>query len=873
MTTPMRRQYLELKQQHPDTLLLFRLGDFYETFDEDARVLARVCDVALTSRPVGHNQRVPLAGVPYHSLDTYLGKLMAAGLKVAIAEQMSEPGKGLVEREITQVMTRGTVTSPDLLTHAQNVLAAVNLDTRHRTAGIAHCDLTEGHLAATELTASTQAELEMQVADELMRLEPNEILLSPRLRTEHPDLDQALQRMGYVISELEPWIWAAARATRQVQEQFRVQTLEGFGLAQKPAAVCALGGLLHYVQSYQPLIVPHLDRIQTYAVADFMHLDEFTRLNLELTENLRTRTLEGSLLEILDRTLTPMGGRRLRHWLGQPLLDIQAIDRRLDAVAQLYDAGMELRTLREGLAQIGDLSRWVQRIRYGTALPRDLAGIRNTLALVPDLMARWTTAESGPVTELLRTLPCCTDIRELLNKALVENPPATLSQGGIIRSGFDAELDKLVTQTEDAKTRLSQMEQTERERLDIPSLKVGYNKVFGYFLEVPRTQSRKVPSDYIRKQTLVKAERYFTEELKSYESLILNADQRQLELEQELFQSLCTELRTCHQDDLQRLANQLADLDVYAALADCAVANNYVRPHMTDDFALYIEEGRHPVVEATTLLDTAFIPNNVHMEADNALQILTGPNMSGKSTFLRQVALIVLMAQMGSYVPARTATIGVVDRIFTRIGASDAIQRGLSTFMVEMVETANILHHASSRSLLILDEIGRGTSTYDGLAIAWAVLEYIHNAEHLGAKTLFATHFHELTDLAERLPRVQNYHVTVDDTGETIAFLHTISTGRAERSFGVQVGRMAGLPQAVVERADQILSQLEASGAAVPASLGDVIPETQPEQAVQPTLYLEEHPAIAALKSLQVDGITPLDAMNKLYELIKLAEE
>ncbi len=873
MTTPMRKQYLDLKRQHPDTLLLFRLGDFYETFDEDARTLAQVCDVALTSRPVGKDQRVPLAGVPYHSLDTYLGKLMAAGLKVAIAEQVSEPGKGLVERQITQVMTRGTVTSPDLLTQAQNILAAVYLDGQRGVAGIAHGDLAEGHLAATQLEAPIHSELEMQVADELMRLEPNEVLVSTRFRAENPDLDLAIQRMGCVISELEPWIWAEARANRQVQTQFQVQSLEGFGLANKPAAVCAVGGFLHYVESYQPLIVSHLDRVQTYVLTDFMTLDEFTRLNLELMENLRTRTQEGSLLEILDRTRTPMGGRRLRQWLGQPLLDVEAINHRLDAVTQLYDDGLELRALRELLDQIGDLARWVQRIMYGTAMPRDLAGVRNTLALVPALAGRLPEAGPGPLTELLRSLPHCTDIHDLLDRALVENPPAVPSQVGIIQNGFDAELDKLVTQTRDAKTRLSQMEQTERNRLDIPSLKVGYNKVFGYYIEVPRSQAEKVPPEYIRKQTLVNAERYFTEELKTYETLILNADQRQLELEQALFQGLCAELRA-RQEDLQHLARKLATLDVFAALADCAVVNNYTRPQMTDTFDLFIEGGRHPVVEkASVLPNMSFVPNDVRMEADKALQILTGPNMAGKSTYLRQVALIVLMAQMGSFVPARSATIGVVDRIFTRIGASDAIQRGLSTFMVEMVETANILHHASNRSLLILDEIGRGTSTYDGLAIAWAILEYIHNVEHLGAKTLFATHFHELTDLAERLPRVRNYHVTVDDTGETITFLHTIVAGRAERSFGVQVGRMAGLPKAVVERANQILGQLEASGAAVPASLGDVVPEAKPEQAVQPTLYLEEHPAISALKNLQVDSITPLDAMNKLYELVKLAEQ
>ena len=871
VSTPMRRQYLALKRQHPGTLLLFRLGDFYEAFDDDAKTLAKACDVTLTTRPVGKNQRVPLAGVPHHALDSYLEKLIAQGFKVAIADQMSEPGQGLVAREITQVLTRGTVTAPNLLSPQPNVLASVALDVKAGLAGIAHGELSVGRLAATQLRAATGVELQTQAADELMRLEPSEVLVAQGYAQEAPQLARALARMECVLSEQDPGVRVHRRAAARLQEHFAVAALDGFGLADKPAAVAALGGLLDYVKTYQPGVAAHLTRVRTYAVSDFMALDEFTRLNLELTENLRTRTAEGSLLAVLDRTLTPMGARLLRQWLGQPLLDVAIIEKRLDAVTQLFAEGLALRDLRATLRAIGDLDRWVQRVVYGQALPRDLAGIRQTLARMPELAALADAMEDGPVAERLRALPPTADLLHLLQAALAEQPPATAGRVGLIRTGYNAALDDLVRRARDAKDAVARLQDAERARLDIPSVKVGFNKVFGYYIEVPRAQTGKVPPEYIRKQTLVNAERYVTEELKEYETLILNADEQQLAMEQELFQELCAQVRA-RQSALRALAGLLARLDVYAALADGALARNYVRPRLDDDFRLAIEGGRHPVVEET-LEGATFVPNDAQLEAADALQILTGPNMAGKSTYLRQVALIVLMAQIGSYVPARSARIGIVDRIFTRIGASDAIQRGLSTFMVEMMETAHILNHATRRSLLVLDEIGRGTSTYDGLAIAWAILEYVHNAPHLGAKTLFATHFHELTDLAERLPRVKNYHVAVDDTGDAIAFLHAIREGRAERSFGVHVGRMAGLPPPVVDRADQILGQLEASGAAVPASLDTVWEQLEPGQSVQPALYLDEHPAVTALKELNVDGITPLDAMNKLYELARLAQD
>ena len=871
MTTPMRRQYLELKAQHPDTLLLFRLGDFYEAFDEDAKVLAEVCEVSLTARPVGKNQRVPLAGVPYHALATYLEKLMAHGLKVAIAEQISPPGKGLVEREISQVMTPGTVTTPALLTSDPNILVALYLDPAGAKAGLAHGDLSVGHLAATQLESKRPAELVTEVVDELMRLGPTEILLPSGWQDHLPGLGPALDRVGSVMSETDVWIWEAGRAAQQLKHHFQVRSLAGFGLEEQAAAVSALGGLLHYVQTFQPKVARHLTRLQTYAISDFMVLDEFTRLNLELTQNLRDRSSEGSLLAVLDRTLTPMGGRLLRQWLGQPLLDVAQINLRLDAVDQLFGDGLARRGLQDVLKQIGDLDRWVQRVIYNMALPRDLVGIRQTLETLPVLAKLLGTMTPGPIATILAGLPDMERLRQLLLRALAEDAPATLSQMGIIQEGFSAELDALVQRTRAAKNALARMEETERKRLNIPRVKVGYNRVFGYYIEIPRSQSDQVPPDYIRRQTLANAERFVTEALKEYETLILHADEQQLALEQQLFADLCTQVQT-HQQALQELAGQLARLDVFAALAATAADGQYVRPEMADAFELRITGGRHPVVERA-LSGRTFVPNDLQMDPDGAVQILTGPNMAGKSTYLRQVALIVLMAQMGSFVPAQAAHIGVVDRIFTRIGASDAIQRGLSTFMVEMIETAHILNHATRRSLLVLDEIGRGTSTYDGLAIAWAILEYIHNAGHLGAKTLFATHFHELTDLAARLPHIRNYHAAVDDTSSSITFLHTIREGRAERSFGVHVGRMAGLPQAVVERAEKILDQLEASGAAVPTSLETVWEQVEEGRAVQPALYLQDHPAVTALQQLQVDGITPLEAMNQLYALVKLVRD
>lgn len=895
MSTPMRRQYLAIKSQYPDCILLFRLGDFYETFDDDAKIVARVCDVVLTSRPVGNDQRVPLAGVPYHSIEGYIAKMVEAGYKVAIAEQVSEPGQGLVEREVTRVVSKGTVIEPGMLDDKRNnYLMAVSFNGRGNVAGIAYCDITTGEFAVTQIDGKQPEEVEQRVGEELSRLQPSE-LIHVDWDPEHSDLRGLLLVLSPLYSSVDAWQTAPDTAEEALRRHFKVTSLDGFGLQGKVEATRAAAAVVAYLREMQPGALTQLTTLHSYTVGEFMTLDESTRRNLELTETIRRGDAKGSLLEVLDDTRTPMGGRLLRRWLSQPLLDVARINSRLDAVQSLVDDTPLRLELRELLREIGDLERWTNRVAQpGVALPRDLIGIRNVLHTLPGILellkiedsrvgepalaASTDESPSLPISQSSQSpifnpqsFPRCTDILSLLNAAIADEPPATLNTPGVIREGFDEELDGLVVKSRGAKDWIANLQHTERERLDIKSLKVGYNKVFGYYIEITRTHGDKVPDDYIRKQTLANAERYITPELKEYESLVLNADERRLEIEQQLFREVCMQV-AARTADLLKLAAGLAELDVYASLAEVALMRRYARPEVDEGPAIEIVGGRHPVVELT-LTDEPFVPNDTHMEPEAAVHVLTGPNMAGKSTFLRQVALITLMAQIGSFVPADRAHIGVVDRIFTRIGASDEIHRGQSTFMVEMVETANILNHATSRSLLVLDEIGRGTSTYDGLAIAWAVIEYIHNHPELRAKTLFATHYHELTDLAERLPHVVNYNVAVDDSGEQVVFLRRIIPGKADRSYGVHVARMAGLPLQAVNRAEEILEDLERSGAAGPKRLFE--PTTKrgaKAAAVQVSLFAENHPAVEALRTMDVNGLTPLDALNKLYELQKMIE-
>ncbi len=913
MTTPMRSQYLALKKQFPDVILFFRLGDFYETFDDDAKIVASVCDVVLTSRPVGANERVPLAGVPYHAVDTYIAKLINAGYKVAIAEQVgNEPPKGekLVPRVVRRVVTPGTVVEPGLLPEkANNYVAAVVLDTapvvvdtlhatslqpQARRAGLAYADITTGEFAVTEISDS--ADVLRRLGEELARLSPAELIYpakDPRwarrgegerwrggegeTRRGGAEVQSAVRSTQYGADTLPPeiaqsyhltpyaaWRFEETTARQALLDHFGVASLAGFGCDDKPFAVRAAGALLQYLQETQRGGLPQLNSLRTYSIGEYMLLDEATRRNLELTQSIRGGTAQGSLLGVLDATLTPMGGRLLRQRINQPLLDVAAINARLDAVEAWYRDAPARAELRQLLRGFGDLERWVNRCVQGIALPRDLVGIREALRRIERM--RLHVERSNVPTFQRAPLDPCSDIAALLAAAIADEPPATLANPGVIRPGYSAELDGIHAAIRHAKEWIANLEPAERQRTGIKSLKVGYNKVFGYYIEVTTANAALVPAHYIRKQTLVNAERYITPELKEYESLVLNAEERILELEGQIYRQVLAQIAAAA-PRLLATAQAIAELDVAAALAEVAEANRYVRPELAEDGIIDIKAGRHPVVEKF-LTGEPFTPNDAYLSPEQAIVILTGPNMSGKSTFLRQVAHIVLMAQIGSFVPADSAHIGVVDRIFTRIGASDEIARGQSTFMVEMVETANILHHATNRSLLILDEIGRGTSTYDGLAIAWAVAEYIHNHPGLRARTLFATHYHELTDLAERLPHVVNFNVAVAEQGDRVVFLHKIVPGPADRSYGVHVAQLAGLPKPVVARAQEILADLEASGAAGPRR--SVIDRPV---LYQLPLFSAEDPVIAELRALDINSLSPLAALNKLYELQKRVRE
>jgi DNA mismatch repair protein MutS len=888
MTTPMRRQYLRIKKQYPDTIVFFRLGDFYETFDEDAKLVAKACDIVLTSRPVGKDSRVPLAGVPYHSAEGYISRLLQAGYKVAIAEQVGEvPAKGLVDREVVRVVTPGTVVEPALLEEGRNnYLAAFVVD--GSWAGFAHADITTGEFAATQLGGENVHHL---VVEEIERLQPAEVvacgpdvaawdgLSSARqvsaARRRGQDRPTATSRAANVVPEEEParmgslergpvvtpydsWPFDMDMAQRALMDHFKVRTLDGFGLAAKPLAVRAAGGLLHYLAETQRATLGQLSMLRTYSTDEFMTLDPATRRNLELTETLRRGAVQGSLLGVLDRTLTSMGGRLLRRRMNQPLLDLQRLNMRLDAVEALVQDTPARTRLRSLLKEVSDLERLASRVVQGIARPRDLLGIHNSLQVLPQIQDLVAGMDQGTsFSSSLTSLDPCQDAVDLIRQSIADEPPATMS-GGVIRPGFSAELDNIVASSRDAKTWVANLEKQERARTGVKSLKVGYNKVFGYYLEVTKANAERVPEEYIRKQTLVNAERYITPELKEYEALILNAHERILDLEGRIYRQVLDQLAAVA-ERLLAVARAIARIDVSASLADVALMHRYVRPQLAADDEVQIVGGRHPVVEVTQR-EEPFVPNDARLTPEEAVLIITGPNMAGKSTFLRQVALIVLMAQIGSFVPADEARIGLVDRIFTRIGAQDEISAGQSTFMVEMVETANLLNHATNRSLLVLDEVGRGTSTYDGISIAWAVVEHIHNHPRLRCRTLFATHYHELTQLATVLPHVRNYNVAVAEERDKVVFLRRIVPGGADRSYGIHVAQLAGLPKPVIHRAEEILDELEEGARAPHAKPGTVLVRQLP-------LFSSSDPVREELKTLDVSAMTPLDAIRKLYEL------
>ena len=815
---PMLRQYRTLKARYPDALLLFRLGDFYELFEEDARIAARELGLVLTRRRFSKTIRLPMCGVPYRSVTNAVARLLEKGYKVVIAEQMEKPGKGrrLVRREVVRVITPGTVVEETLLPEkGANYLVAIALredPRRGRAYGLAAVDLSTGEFTATEMTGP---EADTHLREELGRLRPSELLLpEPWASSEGPASEAEtsppwLQEAHPVrLSSLPAADFDPDLAAQRLRDHFGVASLEAYGLDGHPLALAAAGATLHYLKANQLSELAHLRRLSFYDVARFMHLDATTRRNLELTETLREGRTEGSLFHVLDFTKTAMGGRLLRRWIHQPLLDLEAIEARQGAVASLVDDPLLRADLRELLDGLHDLERLVGRIGFGNANARDLVALRRALARIPRLQKLLEGRQvAPPLRALLEGLEPLPEVSRLITQAIVEHPPILVREGGLIRAGYHPELDALRRTAAQGRDWLAAYEAQERERTGIPNLRIKYNEVFGFFIEVTRSHLSKVPPEYERRATITHAERFITPALKEREAEILAAEERAKELEYDLFVQVRRRV-AAHADRLTQVARRLAELDALASLAEAAARYGYIRPTVDGGTRIEVREGRHPVVERTLPEGERFVPNDTLLDGEaNRLLIITGPNMAGKSVYIRQVALIVLMAQMGSFVPAASAHVGLADRIFVRAGASDDIAQGRSTFLVEMSETSYILHHATARSLVVLDEVGRGTSTYDGLGLAWAVAEELH--DRIGARTLFATHFHELTELADHLEGARNYSLAVREQGDRVIFLRRLVPGGTDRSFGIQVARLAGLPERVVERALEVLERLQ----------------------------------------------------------------
>jgi len=852
---PLRKQYLDIKRRHPDAILLFRIGDFYEAFDDDARLLARELDIVLTSKPMGRGVRVPLAGVPHHSLERHLATLIARGHRVAICEQLTatpvrgeSAGRGLIERDVVRVVTPGTVLEPGLLhSKVNNYLAAYVTDGRR--SGIAFADVTTGDFSATELPADA-------APSELQRVAPAEVLVPRALAGEEAHLPGFVTRRP--DSDFEP-----ARARRVLQRHFGARTLAPFGLARWPLAAAAAAAVITYLEETQSGVAGQLTRLSSYRSDAFMVLDEQTVRSLEIFESAGGAP---SLLATLDETRTAMGGRLLRRWLRQPLLDPAEIARRQEHVAWFAARDKERAELFAALETVHDLERLSGRARARLATPSEVLALRQSLETLPRVRA---VIQRDPQRfgATLAALPACEGVLSLIRTAVSDELPSRAEAGGVIRAGFSEELDSLRALLRDGKSFLAEMEQRERARTGIKSLRVGYNKVFGYFIEVTRPNLRLVPDGYTRKQTLAQSERFITLELKEYEALVLNAQERISELELSLFRHVCAEVGKAR-DEILAAAAQVAHLDAVASFAQSAARWNYVRPSVVEEKVLHIKDGRHPVLERL-FDDRPFVANDVRLGGAGAPEIalITGPNMSGKSTYLRQTALIVLLAQAGSFVPASAAAVGLADRIYTRIGLYDRIGSGESTFMTEMVETSHILHHATPRSLVLLDELGRGTSTYDGLAVARAVLEFIHNHPRLRPRTLFATHYHELTELSEILPRLQNLHVEIAEEGGELAFLYRVSPGVAEKSYGVYAAKLAGLPRPVVTRAEELLREYE-SGQGARADEADI----EPLEEFDAAAWGRGARLVQELLEADLNSLSPVEALMKLFELRRLAE-
>lgn len=864
--SPMMKQYFDIKKQYPDTILFFRLGDFYEMFYDDAKLASRELDLTLTGRDCGQEERAPMCGVPFHSYETYLAKLVAKGYKVAICEQMEDPAlaKGLVKRDIIRVVTPGTVLESSMLDESRNNYIC-SVYVRGNTAGVCFADISTGELYATVLTA----ELAEQLKNELSRYSPSEILVNSAVLdfTQLPDFIR--NRLSASLELLEDGEYEQQKTTEEVQEQFTGKTLEDLELADKPELTAALGALFSYLHRTQRTGIERIASVQLYSGAQYMKLDLSARRNLELIETMRSKEKRGSLLWVLDKTHTPMGKRLIRTWMEQPLLSPAAISRRLNAVEELTGDAVLRDEIAEELSGIHDLERVMSRVVYGSANGRELRSLESTARRLPPLRSAIKGVQSQLLCSILENIDPLSDIADLVDRAIVEEPPFSLREGGIIRSGFSEELDLLKGDMSSGRGILADIEAKERERTGIPKLKVGYNRVFGYYIEVSNAYKEQVPPEYIRKQTLTNCERFITPELKDLEGRILGAHDKSVQLEHSLFEQVRKEIAG-QMERVQHTAVAIAQLDVLLSFAQVSVDNQYTRPIVDMNGKLELRESRHPVVEA--LLNAPFVPNDVTLDKDeNRVAIITGPNMAGKSTYMRQVALITIMAQIGCFVPAASARVGIADAIFTRVGASDDLAAGQSTFMVEMAEVADILKNATSNSLVILDEIGRGTSTYDGMSIARAVVEFVANKRTLGAKTLFATHYHELTVLEDLLDGVKNYNIACKKHGDDITFLRRIVRGGADESYGIEVAKLAGVPNKVVKRAKQILAELTSAAPAVPQSRK----LAKQEEAVPLQMTLTppgEAEALERLRQIDVNTLTPIECMNELFELAKMVK-
>lgn len=871
--TPMMQQYMETKSQYPDCILFYRLGDFYEMFFDDALTASKELEITLTGKNCGMEERAPMCGVPYHAVDGYLTKLVSKGYKVAICEQVEDPkqAKGIVKREVVRIVTPGTILDAAAIDESKNnyIMCIVYIADRY---GLSVADVTTGDYFVTELPDG------QKLKDEIFKFMPSEIICNESFYMSGMDLEDMKNRLGITIYSLESWYFDDEICKSKLMEHFKVSSLQGLGLSDYDCGVISAGALLQYLLETQKNDLSHMTHITPYTTGKYMMLDSSTRRNLELCETLREKQKRGSLLWVLDKTKTAMGARTLRKYIEQPLIERTEIERRLDAVTELKEEAISREEIREYLSPVYDLERLITRITYGSANPRDLTAFSSSLEMLPAIHYILEDMKSDLLCEICKEMDTLEDLCSLVKSAIAQEPPIAMKEGNIIRDGYSEEVDTLRRAKSDGKTWLAKLEEQEREKTGIKNLKIKYNKVFGYYLEVTNSYKELVPEYYTRKQTLANSERYITPELKELEDTILGAEDKLYALEYELY---CTVRDTIAGEviRIQKTAKAVAALDVFTSLALVAERNNYIRPTINVQGKIDIKDGRHPVVEQM-IPNGSFICNDTVLDdKKQRISIITGPNMAGKSTYMRQVALIVLMAQLGSYVPASKANIGLVDRIFTRVGASDDLASGQSTFMVEMTEVANILRNATSKSLLVLDEIGRGTSTFDGLSIAWAVVEYISDAKLLGAKTLFATHYHELTELEGKINNVNNYCIAVKEKGDDIVFLRKIVKGGADKSYGIQVAKLAGVPDIVINRAKEIVEELadeditsrvsEIASREAEAKKKTKSKKYDEVDIAQFSLFdtVKDDDVLEELKAIDVGNLTPIDALNTIYRL------